>query len=65
MSKFKDNGKSNILSNNYFVNKDDPESIRQWNQYLKTQPTIEGGKLKDLVKNKKRLNKILNYDILR
>lgn len=50
---------------NYFVNKDDPESIRQWAQYLKFNKTIPGGELKDLVKDKEKLNKILSYDIFR
>lgn len=49
---------------NYFVNKHDPESIRQWATYLKTHPTIPGGKLEDLVPNKELLKKILEYDIL-
>jgi Fe-S-cluster containining protein len=47
---------------NYFVNNDDPESIRQWAQYLKTHPTIPGGTLHDLVKNKEELQRILNYE---
>ena len=50
---------------NHFVNKNDPESIRQWAQYLKFNKTIPGGELKDLVKNKDKLKKILSYEILR
>ncbi len=50
---------------NYFVNPDDPESIRQWATYLKTHPTIPGGKLEELVPNKEQLRKILNFEILR
>jgi len=50
---------------NHFVNKNDPESVRQWATYLKTHPTIPGGNLEDLVPDKKLLNKILNYEILR
>ncbi len=49
---------------NYFVNKDDPESIRQWATYLKTHPTIPGGTLKDLVPDGEKLKKILSYEIL-
>jgi Fe-S-cluster containining protein len=50
---------------NYFVNKSDPESIRQWATYLKTHPTLPGGNLEELVPDKKQLNKILNFEILR
>jgi len=46
----------------YFVNPDDPESIRQWAQYTKTHPTIPGGRVTDLVQNKERLQRILNYE---
>jgi Fe-S-cluster containining protein len=47
---------------NYFVNPDDPESIRQWAQYLKTHPTIPGGNLKELIKDPEKLKHILNYE---
>jgi len=50
---------------NYFVNKTDPESIRQWATYLKNHPTIVGGQLEELVPDKKRLDKILGYDIMK
>lgn len=50
---------------NYFVDPDDPESVRQWAQYLKTHPTIPGGYLKELVPDQERLRKILNYEILK
>lgn len=50
---------------NYFVNKTDPESIRQWAAYLKTHHTITGGQLEDLIPDKKLLNKILNFGILK
>jgi len=50
---------------NYFVNKNDPESIRQWAAHLKTHPTIPGGELEELVPDKKTLNKILSFKILR
>lgn len=49
---------------NHFVNKDDAESIRQYESYLKTGgKTIEGAKLEELVPDKEKLRKILNYEI--
>lgn len=52
---------------NHFVNANDPESIRQWSIYLKSNKnrTIPGGKLSELVPDKNRLRKILNFEILR
>jgi len=51
---------------NYLVNPLNPESIRQYKLYIETGgKTIPGGELADLVKDKKTLNKILKYDILR
>jgi len=50
---------------NYFVDHDDPESVRQWAAYLKTHPTIYGGNITDLVPDKERLRKMLNYSELR
>lgn len=51
---------------NYIVDKDDPESIRQFASYLSTGgKTLEGGQLKDFVPDKNKLNKILNYKILK
>jgi len=48
---------------NYLVNKDDPESIRQYAAYLKSGgKTITGGKLEELVPDKERLKKILNFE---
>jgi len=49
---------------NYLVNETDPESVRQWAQYLKTHPNIQGGKLEDLVPDKDKLQKIMDYEIL-
>jgi len=49
---------------NYFVNADDPKSIRQYATYLKTHPTLPGAKLKDLVPDNEKLKKILKYEIL-
>ncbi len=50
---------------NHFVNPDDPESIRQYAEYLKHNKTIPGGALLELVPNKIKLRKIINYEILR
>jgi Fe-S-cluster containining protein len=50
---------------NYFVNPDDPESIRQYASYLKTNKTIPGGSLLELVPDKIKLRKILNHEILK
>ncbi|MBN2458581.1 YkgJ family cysteine cluster protein [Candidatus Woesearchaeota archaeon] len=50
---------------NYLVNPADPESIRQWAVYLKTHPTIPGGELEQLVKDKELLRKIISYEKLR
>ena len=47
---------------NYFVNPEDPESIRQWASYLKSHPTIPGGQLHELIPDEERLKKILNYE---
>lgn len=49
---------------NYFVNADNPESIREYVGYLKTHPTLPGGKLEELVPDKEKLKKILSYKIL-
>ena len=51
---------------NYFVNEDDPQSIREWSLYLKSGgKNIPGGTLQELVPNKEALKKILNYEVLR
>lgn len=50
---------------NHQVNVNDPESIRQYAIYLKTHPTIQGGKLGELVPDKERLRKILDFTILK
>ncbi len=46
---------------NHFVNPQDPESIRQWAQYLQTHPTLPGGRLQDLVPDREELRKIMDY----
>jgi len=48
---------------NYFVNPDDPESIRQWGKFLTQNSPIPGGSLKELVPNEERLKKILSYEV--
>jgi len=51
---------------NYFVNPDDPQSIREWKLYLDSGgKTIPGGSLQELVPNKEVLKKILNYEVLK
>ncbi len=51
---------------NHLVDPKNPESIRQWNVYLKSGgKNIPGGELNDLIPDEKRLKKILEYDILR
>lgn len=51
---------------NHAVNPDDPESVRQYSQYLKSGgKLIKGASLQDLVPDKERLNKILEYEILK
>jgi len=51
---------------NYFVNKQDPESIRQFNAYLKSGgKTLEGGSLNDFIPDEKELKKILSFDKLK
>lgn len=47
---------------NHAVNPDDPRSLREWAIYLKTHPTIPGGRLKDLVPDDDRLRSILEAD---
>lgn len=50
----------------YFLNENDPESIRQYAVYLKSGgKTLKGAELNKLIKDKEKLNKILNYKILR
>ncbi|MBN2421953.1 YkgJ family cysteine cluster protein [Candidatus Woesearchaeota archaeon] len=50
---------------NYFVDPDDPESIRQWALRLEHKDTIPGGSLKELIPDKERLKKILSYEIVK
>ena len=50
---------------NYIVNEADPESIRQWASFLKQNEAIPGGNLEELVPDKNKLNRILQYKILK
>ena len=50
----------------HFVNKDDAESLRQYAVYLKSGgKTLKGAELEVLVPDKKKLKKILSYEILK
>ncbi len=47
---------------NYFVDPDDPQSVREWAIYLESGGNkIPGSELNDLIKDKKELKKILDY----
>ncbi|MEE9525699.1 MAG: YkgJ family cysteine cluster protein [Candidatus Woesearchaeota archaeon] len=51
---------------NHFVKATDPMSIREWKVYLDSGgKNIPGGKLEELVPDKKMLKKILNYEVLK
>lgn len=51
---------------NYLVDPKDPEAIRQYKIYLESGgKMIEGGKLEELVPNKEKLKKILNFEVLK
>jgi len=51
---------------NHAVDANDPESIRQFAQYIKTGgKTIPGASLEELVPDREKLKKILNYGILK
>jgi len=50
---------------NYIINPNDPESIRQWANFVKFNEVIPGGNLHELIKDKEILKKILNYEILK
>lgn len=51
---------------NHIVDAEDPESIRQFANYIKSGgKLIPGASLQDLVPDKEKLKKILNYEILK
>ena len=50
---------------NHIIDAENPESIRQYAQYIKSGgKLIPGAELEELVPDKEKLRKILNYDIL-
>ncbi|MFH1212150.1 MAG: hypothetical protein V1659_04465, partial [Candidatus Woesearchaeota archaeon] len=51
---------------NYFVNENDPESVRQYNNYIQNHgKVIDGGELKKLLPGKKKRDDIINFNILK
>jgi Fe-S-cluster containining protein len=50
---------------NHVLEPTDPQAIREWAEYLKTHPTIPGGELHELVKDKEMLGKILKHEKLK
>ena len=51
---------------NHIIDVDDPESVRQYASYLKTGgKKLPGASLEELVPDKDRLKKILNFEILK
>jgi Fe-S-cluster containining protein len=49
---------------NYAVNKDDAASVREWAICAKAHPVIKGGALEEIVPDKNKLAKILNYEVI-
>jgi Fe-S-cluster containining protein len=49
---------------NYAVNPEDPQSVREWAQFLEFKQPIPGGDLHDLVKSKSKLKKMLSYEMM-
>jgi len=50
---------------NYLIDKQDPEAIRQYAQYLETGgKKIPGGELKEIIADTTKLKKILSYETL-
>jgi Fe-S-cluster containining protein len=50
---------------NYFVNRFDPQSLREWNTHVKLSGTIPGGRVAELLPDRQKVDKILRYKILR
>jgi Fe-S-cluster containining protein len=63
----KDHGEEAIQWFNlkYFVNTADPQSIREWAIFVNQKEPIPGGRLEELIPDKTKLKKILEYDDLR
>jgi len=49
---------------NHLVNPDDPQSVREYAEFLKFNTPIPGGNLEEIVPDRQRLAKILNYQIM-
>ncbi len=50
---------------NYLVNPNDPNSVREYAGFIKFNDPIPGGKLEELVPDKQKLSKIMQYEIFR
>ncbi len=51
---------------NHMVDTKDPESVRQYSQYIKSGgKIIQGAELENLIPDKEKLRKILSYEILK
>ena len=51
---------------NHFLNPHDPESVRQYALYMDTGgKTLPGGELKNIIKDKEMLKKMLNYEVFK
>jgi Fe-S-cluster containining protein len=51
---------------NYLVDPKDPESVRQYKIYLETGgKLIKGGEIEELVPDKQKLSRILNFEIIK
>ncbi len=49
----------------YFLDLDDPESVRQYALWLEFNEPLPGAELSELVSDKKKLKKILNYELIK
>jgi Fe-S-cluster containining protein len=50
---------------NHMVNPDDPQSMREYAEFLKSNTPIPGGSLEELVPDKEKLAKMLSYEKFR
>lgn len=49
---------------NHLVNPEDPQSVREYAEFLRFNEPIPGGMLEELVPDSQKLDKILNYEIM-
>ena len=49
---------------NYFVNADDPQSIRDYSLWLEFNEPLPGGRLNELVPNESRRKQVLSYEVV-